>query len=134
NWLPGAANVLYVAPSGGAAIIANADDTTTTISPSAAVPVPGGTEAVWTVSSNGILTAGTPGNQGTTGFATVSSLAAAPRLAFYTWCDHNPADTASGKIKWEEIGGVVHLTWDGVEYDGGTPATAPSTFQYQIDV
>lgn len=134
SWLPGAAPALFVPPSAGATLVADADDTTATISPSSAVPVPGGTESVWTVSSNGILTAGTPGNQGTSGFATISSLASAPRLAFYTWCDHNPVDPASGKIVWEEIAGVLYLTWNGVEYDGGTPANAPSTFQYQIEL
>jgi len=134
TWIPGAAGALFVPPSAGATIVANGDDTTTTITPSAPIPVPGGTEPTWTVSSNGILTAGTPGNQGTSGFATISSVAATTRLAFYTWCDHNPADAASGKIKWQEVAGVLSLTYDGVEYDGGTPAIAPSTFQYQIDM
>ncbi|MBL8751552.1 MAG: hypothetical protein JNK78_20530 [Planctomycetes bacterium] len=134
NWLPGAAASLYTAPTPGATIIANADSTNATFSPSAPIPVPGGTESVWTVSPNGILTAGTPGNQTTSSTATLSATATATRLAFYTWCNHNPAETGSGKIKWEEVGGKVLLTWDAVEFSGGTPTLSPSTFQFQLDM
>jgi len=134
DWLPGVAGAQYVAPSGGATIIANADSTNATLTPSAPIPVPGGTEATWTVSPNGILTAGTPGNQTTSSAASLSSTASATRLAFYTWCNHNPAEAGSGKIKWEEIGGTLYLTWDGVEFSGGTPTVSPSTFQFQINM
>lgn len=134
NWLPGVAGAMYLAPSVGAAIIANADNTTTAITPLAAIPVPGGTEATWTVSSNGILTAGNPGNHTTTSAATLASIDTVTRLAFYTWCNHNPAEAGSGKVKWEEVGGVLYVTYEGVEFNGGTPTVAPSTFQWQINM
>jgi len=134
NWLPGAAGALYVAPTGGATIVANASATTTAITPSLPIPVPGGTAATWTISSEGILTAGTPGNQGTSSVASLSATASATGLAWYTWCNHNPTETGSGQIKSEEIGGVLYVTFDGVEFSGGTPTLAPSTFQYQVNI
>jgi hypothetical protein len=123
-----------VPPSGGATIIADADSTTTAFAPSTPIPVPGGTEPTWTVSSNGILTAGTPGNQTTSGTASLTSTTSATRLAFYTWCNHNPVESGSGKIKREEVSGVLYVTFDGVEFSGGSPTAAPSTFQWQINM
>lgn len=50
------------------------------------------------------------------------------------WCTQNPTETGSGKFKWEEVGGVLYVTCDGVEYSGGTPTLAPSTYQWQINM
>ncbi len=133
SWAPGVAASLYVTPTPSAVIIANADSTTTTITPSVAIPVPGGTAASWTVSSNGVLTAAATGNQTTSGLPSLASTASATGLAFYTWANHNPAEASSGKVKWEEIGSTLYVTFEGVELSGGTPTLAPSTFQWQID-
>ena len=133
QWLPGTAGALYVTPSVSAPVIANADSITTTITPSVAIPVPGGTTATWTVSSNGVVTAGSTGNQTTTSPGTLTSTSTATGLAFYTWANHNPAETGSGKVKWEEVGGVLYITFESVEFSGGTPTLAPSTFQFQIN-
>ncbi len=135
TWVAGGASA-YVTPSVGATVIANADSTNATIVPSAPIPVPGGSAATWTVSPNGVLTAGTPGNQTTSSAASLSATAGTTgtRLAWYTWCNHNPAETGSGKVKWEEISGVLYVTFEGVEFSGGTPTLAPSTFQWQIDM
>jgi len=130
-WLPGTATALYVPPSPAATIVANGDDTTTTFSPSVAVPVPGGTAAQWTVSSNGVLTAAAAGNQGTAYQASLAATATATGLGFYCWRDYNPTITNSGKVKTEEVGGVMYVTFDGV-YEFGT--TTPATFQWQIDL
>ncbi|MBX3461530.1 MAG: hypothetical protein KF830_00020 [Planctomycetes bacterium] len=134
TWLPGVAGALYVPPV-AATIIANGDDTTSTITPSAAAPIPGGSAPQWTVSSNGILTAAATGNNGTSFSPSLASMAggAAPNLGFYVWRDWNPAEAGSGKIKWEEIGGVVYITWDDVEAYG-TPSPNRATFQWQIDL
>lgn len=133
SWTSGVAPSLYVTPTANAVIIANADSTTTTITPSVAIPIPGGTAASWTVSSNGVLTAAATGNQTTSGTPTLTATATATGLAFYTWANHNPAETSSGKVKWEEIGNTLYVTFEGVEFNGGTPTLAPSTFQWQID-
>lgn len=130
-WLPGVASALYVPPTPAATIVANADDTTTTFTPSIAAPIPGGTAAQWTVSSNGILTAAATGNQGTDWTATLAETATATGLAFYSWRDYQPALTNSGKVKTEEVGGVMYVTFDGV-FEIGT--TNPATFQWQIDL
>lgn len=131
NWLPGLAATLYVPPTGAATVVANADDTTTTFSPSVAPPVPGGTAAQWTVSSNGVLTAAAAGNQGTAYAATLALTAPATGLAWYNWRDYNPGLAGSGQIKTEEAGGVLYVTFDGV-YEFGT--SNPATFQWQIDL
>lgn len=130
TWLPGAAGALYVPPSGTATVVANGDDTTTTFSPLVAPPVPGGTAAQWTVSSNGVLTASATGNQGTAYAATLALTASATGLAWYCWRDYNPTIAGSGSIKREEVGGILYVTFDGV-YEFGS--TSPATFQWQIN-
>ena len=134
NWLPGQAASLYVAPTGGATIVANASATTTTFTPSIAVPIPGGTAASWTVSSEGVLTAAATGNQGSLSTVTLALTAPQTGLAWYTWINQNPAETGSGKIKTEEVGNMLYVTFDGVELALGTPTLAPSTYQWQIDM
>lgn len=130
SWIPGAAGALYVPPSAAATIVANADDTTETITPTLAPPVPGGTAAQWTVSSNGILTAAATGNQGTAWVASLADTATATGLAWYNWRDYNPSLAGSGSIKVEEVGTMLYVTFDGV-YEIGT--SNPATFQWQID-
>lgn len=131
TWLPGTAAALFVAPTAAATIVANADDTTTTFSPSTPVPVPGGVAAQWTVSSNGVLTASAVGNQGTAYAATLAATATATGLGWYMWRDYNPAAAGSGQIKTEEAGGTLYVTFDGV-YEYGT--TNPATFQWQVNL
>lgn len=131
SWLPGVGSALYVPPTGAATIVANDDDIATTFSPSVAPPVPGGTAPQWTVSSNGVLTASAVGNQGTAFAATLAATAGATGLAWYNWRDYNPLAANSGKVKTEEAGGVLYVTFDGVfEYN----TTAPATFQWQINL
>ncbi len=131
TWLPGAAAGLYVAPTGAATIVANGDDTTTTFSPSTPVPAPGGLVPAWTISSNGVLTAAATGNQFGNYFATLADVGIAPSLGWYCWRDYNPSLTGSGKVKTEEVGNMLYVTYDGV-YEYGT--TDPATFQWQINM
>jgi len=134
NWLPGVAGALYVAPTGAATIVADASATTTTFTPSSPIPVPGGVAASWTISSEGVLTAGSPGNQGSLSTVTLANTAAQTGLAWYTWINQNPTEAGSGKIKTEEVGGVLYVTFDGVELASGTPTAAPSTYQFQVNM
>ena len=131
TWVPGAAGALYVAPTGGATVVANGDDVTETFSPSVAPPVPGGTAPQWTVSSNGVLTASATGNQAGAYGATLALTAPATGLAWYNWRDYNPTLAGSGSIKTEELGGVLYVTFDGV-YEYGT--ANPATFQWQVNL
>lgn len=132
TWLPGLATALYVAPTPAATVVASGDDTVATFTPTLATPVPGGLATQWTVSSNGVLTAGAVGNQGTAYTASLAATATATGLAWYTWRDFNStAASGSGQIKTEEVGNVLYVTFDGV-YEFGT--TNPATFQWQVDM
>jgi hypothetical protein len=134
TWLPNTAAALYVPPTGAAVVVANGSAAATTFTPSAPIPIPGGTTPNWTISSEGILTAGGPGNQGTSSTASLASTATAAGLAWYTWINQNPTETGSGKVKTEEAAGVLYVTFDGVELATGTPTASPSTYQWQINM
>jgi len=132
NWIPGG-GVLFVAPSGGALPGPTGDDQTMTITPSTPAPIPGGMATQWTISSNGILTAGSVGNQGTSFTPSLAATATATGLAFYVWRDWNPAEAGSGPIVYEEVGGVLYITWNGVEAYG-TPSPNQGTWQFQVNL
>ncbi|HZN41581.1 MAG TPA: hypothetical protein VFD82_22435 [Planctomycetota bacterium] len=131
NGLPG----VLVPPSPTSAIIANADDVVQTVALSSPMPVPGGgTTGSLTVSSNGNIALAAVGNGA--GFAPEAGLF----LAFVQtsiaacWHDYNPAAAGSGKIRYEEVGGISYVTWDNVySYQLPFPSTPGDTFQYQFD-
>lgn len=121
----------FVPPSGAAAIICNADDIVQTVALPAPMPVPGGVTSALSVSSNGNISLASAGNGA--GFAPdvglfldwpQTNIAAA-------WHDYNPAAAGSGKVLFEQSGGVAYVTWNGV-YSYLT--TNPDTFQYQFDL
>ncbi|MBL8735118.1 MAG: hypothetical protein JNL12_01695 [Planctomycetes bacterium] len=121
----------FVAPSGTATQLTIADDGNVTITPTQATTVPGvGSVTTWNVASNGVLTAGATANIADAG-PSRADVATSTGLAFYSWRDWNSNITGSGKIKWEEIGTTIYVTWDGV-YAYGTTSDA-TTFQFQID-
>jgi hypothetical protein len=132
TWVP-AGGALFVPPSLGASPGPTGDDATMTITPSAATPIPGGAATQWTISTNGILTAGAAGNQGTSWTPTMADVGTATGLAWYLWRDWNPAESGSGPIVYEEAGGVLYITWNGVEAYG-TPSPNPGTWQFQVDL
>ncbi|MBL9078641.1 MAG: hypothetical protein JNL08_14115 [Planctomycetes bacterium] len=131
NWIPGG-GALFVPPTSGLPG-PTADDQVVTITPSIAAPIPGGTTAQWSISSNGVLTAGSVGNQGTSWTPSLAATATATGLAWYLWRDWNPAEAGTGPIVYEEVGGVLYITWNAVEaYPVGT--VNPGTWQFQIDL
>jgi len=135
TWISGVANAIYVPPSASANIIADASTTNESFTPSAPIPIAGGVATTWTVSSEGILTAAATGNQGTDTTASLNDVDETETgLAWYTWVTQNPTETGSGKIKWEEVGTTLYVTFDGVELSGGSPTQSPSTYQWQIDM
>ncbi|MFO1030224.1 MAG: hypothetical protein U1F60_04030 [Planctomycetota bacterium] len=133
-WAAGGATA-YVAPTGGATTLAFADDDDgeVTITPSLATPIPGGVATDWTVSVNGILTAGNAANNLGDFTPTRLEVASATGLAFYTWRDWNAGEVGSGPIQTEEVGNMLYITWNGVEAYG-TPSPNVGTFQYQVDM
>jgi hypothetical protein len=126
-----ASTAAFVNPSGSATIIANADDIVATVTLAQAMPVPGGTTSQLTVSSNGNISLAATGNGA--GFAPDAGLflAWAQSNIAAAWHDYNPAIAGSGKILFEQIGGVAYVTWDNV-YSYNT--TLPDRFQYQFDL
>jgi hypothetical protein len=52
----------------------------------------------------------------------------------YAWHDYNVSEAGSGQILAEEVGGVLYLTWNGVESYSNPAAANPSTFQFQLDL
>jgi pimeloyl-ACP methyl ester carboxylesterase len=120
-----------VPPTASATIIANGDDVEQTVPLSTAIPVPGGATTAITVSSNGLVALSAVGS-GTSYWPNASALEnfAATTLAA-SWQDLNPAASGSGKILFEEVGGVAYVTWDGV-YNHGT--NWPNRFQVQLQL
>ncbi|MCB9879354.1 MAG: hypothetical protein H6835_17300 [Planctomycetes bacterium] len=122
----------YVAPSLTAQIIANADDTVQTVTLASPMPVAGGgTTSFLTVSSNGNVALAGTGNGA--GFAPDAGLflGFAQNAFAPAWHDYNPALAGSGKIKFEQAGGIAYLTWEDV-YTYGT--TTSDRFQVQFDL
>lgn len=122
----------YVPPSGTAAVLALTDDSEVTVALTNPLAFPGGSTSALTVCSNGFVSAAS-GN-GTSFTPSVSTLLNGSQCGWYTWHDFNPAAAGSGSVKFEEIGSVAYVTWDGVyNFSGTNPATDASTIQYQFD-
>lgn len=122
---------VYLPPSGAAAIVADGDEIEENVTLSSAMPVPGGATTELVIESNGRITLGLvgPGADFSPTPAELQSLGTVT-LAPY-WHDMNPAATGSGKITFEEIGGVAYVTYDNV-YSFGQ--TVGNTFQVQLNV
>jgi hypothetical protein len=118
----------YVAPSPAATSLALADDDETAVTLTGSFSYPGGSTSTLTVCSNGYVSAG-PGN-GTNFFPDVAEHLNSVDACWRTWRDYNPTIAGSGQVKFEQIGSVAYITWDGV-YEFGT--TSPDTFQMQFD-
>jgi hypothetical protein len=137
SWLPGVAGGLYVAPTLAATSLtfADTDDGNVAFTPSAPIPVPGGTVATWNASVNGILTAAAVANNDSDYIPDGEYMtnAFAPNLGFYTWHDFNVGEAGSGPVQIEEAGGILYVTWAAVEAYG-TPSPNPATFQFQVNM
>jgi hypothetical protein len=130
--VPGVA--AFVPPSGSASVLTLADNAQVSVALSQAMPV--GRFASTTtlnVCSNGFITAGTPTS--TTGTPSASTMLNNVR-AFWAvcWHDMNPAIVGSGQVKFEQVGNLAIVTWDGVWDNAGTSAANANTMQAQFDV
>jgi len=122
----------YLTPSATATSLALTDDSQVTVPLSAALRHGrfGSTNAL-TICSNGFVS--TAVGNGTSFSPAVASFLAHPQTAWYTWHDFNPARVGSGAVKFEEVGGIAYVTFDGV-FDFTTASTTPNTFQFQFDL
>jgi hypothetical protein len=132
--LPGATP--YVTPSPTAQTLTLTDDseTTVTLSQPMRVGASGSTTSL-VVCSNGYVSAASGNGTGFT--PTVSTFLNGSRAWWcLAWHDYNPAITTAGagRVKFEQIGNIAYITWEGVWDFGGTTAANANTFQAQFDV
>lgn len=123
----------FVPPTGLATSFTLTDDSEVT-TPALSSPFPyiGGSAGTLTVCSNGFVSVAT-GNG--TGFApTPATMLAAPQAGFWAQHDFNPAAVGSGAVKFEEVGGIAYVTWDGVYNYLGTTAADANTMQFQFEL
>jgi hypothetical protein len=122
----------YVAPGGGATTLALTDDSdASTPALTTSFPYIGGAAASLRVCSNGFVSVGT-GN-GTAFAPAAAAFLSAPLTAWWSWHDFNPAAAGSGAVKFEEVGSMVYITWDGVYTFSGTTAADANTLQFQFN-
>ncbi len=133
TWVPGGATA-YVSPTGSATLLPITDDGYTVIAPSAPLPVPGGSAPQLTIEHNGNIIVGGTANHAFDWTPSGSEMSLAPLAGFYSWHDFNDAEAASGRIKTEEIGDVLYVTWDGVESYATPELANPGTMQWQLDL
>jgi len=119
----------YVPPSTSATSLVLSDDSQTTVALTSPFPYVGGTTTAMSVCSNGYVSVNAAGN-GTAYTPAVAAFLNAANTGWWMWHDYNPAIAGSGQVKFEEIGGIAYITWDGV-YSYAT--TVPDTFQMQFD-
>ena len=118
----------YLPPSAGATSLALGDDTDTAVALTGSFGYPGGSTSSLTVCSNGYVSAGP--NNGTNFFPDVPEHLNSIDACWRTWRDYDVTIPGSGQVKFEQIGSIAYVTWDGV-YEYGT--TSPDTFQMQFD-
>lgn len=99
---------------------------------SAPLSFPGGTTSQLAVCSNGYVAAALGNN--TTFQVSSTILLGNPQAAWHVSHDMNPSILGSGQVKYEETGGMVYVTWDGVWDFGGTTAADANTMQIQFNL
>jgi hypothetical protein len=124
----------YVPPSGAATSLALGDDTEVTVPLTGTMPV-GRTSTTnqLTVCSNGFIS---PASGNGVSFSPIASTFLNSGQMWWSlgWHDFNPSIAGSGQVKFEQVGGIAYVTWDGVWDFSGTSAANASTMQAQFDV
>jgi hypothetical protein len=127
--LPGV--TAFVPPSAAATTVTLGDDAQTAVNLSTPFPHAGGATSSLVVCSNGYVSVATGNGTGYT--ASAQTMLNAPQTGWWNWSDYNPSATAGGRVKFEQIGSVAYVTWDGVYDYGGTGPANANTFQFQFD-
>ena len=133
NWLPGTAAALYVAPTTPTNVFATpTDDGNIALTLVTPFSTPNGPVSTLEINSNGAITLGTGAYLGftpsTAGFGTQVG------TTFFAWHDYNENETGSGRIVYEETGGVLYVTWLNVENYAAAITPNQSTVQFQLDL
>jgi hypothetical protein len=130
--LPGI--VSYVPPSGTATVLALGDDSEVTVPLSGPMRVGASSSTTsLVVCSNGFVSSG-PGNGTTYTPVPATFLNSASMWWSASWHDYNPSIPGSGQVKFEQVGGIAYVTWDGVWDFGGTGPANANTFQIQFEL
>lgn len=124
--LPGTAT--FIAPTGAATSLALIDDSIATVTLTTPFPVDGSSTSSLVVCSNGHVSTASNGTAYTPDAVTFLAFA---NTCFSCWHDYNPAIAGSGQVKFEEVGSLAIVTWDGVLSFGTT--ASPDTWQLQFD-
>ena len=119
----------YVAPSLAATQLVLTDDSFQSVGLTGSFPYFGGVTTSLEVCSNGFVSPVTGNGAAYTPSAALWLGSVQPRWG--TWHDFNPNAVGSGKVKFEQIGSIAYVTWDGV-YSYNT--TNANTFQMQFDL
>ncbi|MCU0866979.1 MAG: hypothetical protein MUC36_24600 [Planctomycetes bacterium] len=119
----------YVAPTAAATILTLLDDSFQTVALTGTLQYPGGSTSSLEICSNGFVSPAT-GN-GNAWTPVIAAWLASPQARWGTWHDFNPTIAGSGKVKFQQIGNVAYVTWDGV-YSHTT--TNANTWQLQFDL
>lgn len=120
----------FVPPTGAATALPLADDDEVTVTMTSPFPADcDGLTTQLTICSNGFISLGTGNGTGFT--PDMVQMLTAPQTAFWCWHDYDPAAMLGGRVKYEEIGPVAYVTWDGVDDYVGSGV---STFQFQFDL
>ncbi|HEU4417956.1 MAG TPA: discoidin domain-containing protein, partial [Planctomycetota bacterium] len=118
----------YVPPSGGATTLTLTDNSQVAVALSSTFPYYGGSTSSLMVCSNGFVSVATGNGTGAT--PAVTTMLNASQTAWWAWHNYNPAAVGGGQVKFEQVGPIAYITWDGV-YDAGL--TTPNTLQFQFD-
>lgn len=132
-----AAGGAFVAPGAGAAnvFVTPADDAEALLPLSAPLATPQGPQVTLRVHSNGLISWGGAAQTfpGTTNYTpTPGGFLGAANPAIWFWHDHNEQEPGSGRIVWEEVAGVVYVTWNDVESYASPEVQNRSTIQVQF--
>ncbi|MEO6597834.1 MAG: hypothetical protein ABIP94_24065 [Planctomycetota bacterium] len=117
----------FVPPTVNAQVLPLGDDSTFTVNLTAPFPIPGGTTQSLEVCSNGYVSTAT-GN-GQSAVINVVGFLNAPAASWRNWHDYDPS--VGGQVLFQEVSGVVYVTWNQVP-DWNVPGSA-STWQFQFD-
>ncbi len=124
----------FVPPSAGAQVLTLANNAQATVTLSQPMPVGrSSTTSSLVVCSNGFISAAT-GNL-TSGSPSPTTLLHSPKTWWsLCWHDFDPSIAGSGAVKFEQIGNIAYVTWDGVWDAAGTSPASANTMQAQFDV
>lgn len=122
----------YIAPTGAATALTLADDGEQQVTLPIPFVYPGGVATDLWIHANGIVSVASNSSIVAPTQPDVAPMLAAPATAWFNWHQFNPAEAGSGQVKWEQVGNILCITWDGVEsYPAGT--VNQSTIQFQFD-